>query len=82
MYNFHKTNKGQTASAVCPTFSVYHKMQSLSSIGAEKALKKRAKAPKFTATKISSDKHVENAKGDFSFSRRYDIMYSDEEYMR
>ena len=74
LYNFHKRNKGQTADAVCPTFSVYHKMQSLSSLCAEKALKKRAKAQKFTATKFSLDKHVENAKGDFSFSLGCDIM--------
>jgi hypothetical protein len=74
LYNSHKRNKGQTTFAVCPTFSVYHKMQSLSSLCAEKALKKRAKAQKFTATKISSDKHVENAKRDFSFSSGCDIM--------
>ena len=38
------------------------------------ALKKRAKAQKFTSTKFSLDKHVENAKRDFSFPRRYDRM--------
>ena len=38
------------------------------------SLKKRRKAQKITATKFSLDKHVENAKGGFSFSRRCDRM--------